>query len=85
MTHQPSKMSEVLKETYGTKKTKSVLMVIAAVCETYNDVQKAREAAKETSKLADKLDERLRPHSAAECWGKGTAFSIALEQARRLV
>lgn len=75
-------IAAVLRETARDKKNKSVLMVLAAICES-SPPEDACRLAKRTAKLSGQLDEALRPHSAEELWGKGTAFSMALEQARR--
>lgn len=75
----------VLAETSGTKKTRSVLMVLAAICAVAPDVLRARELAKHTSRFASALDAALAPHTAESCWGKGAAFGLAMDHARRIV
>jgi hypothetical protein len=78
-------IKHALNESHRTKKTKSVLMVLAAICEFSNDVDEVGRLTRKTSTLSEKLDNALAPHSADSCWGKGTAFSMALIQARKLL
>lgn len=77
-------IATALKESAGTKKTKSVIMVLAAMCEAESD-RSIQDLSKRASYYAEKLEDRLKPHSAEECWNKGTAFGMALEQARKVI
>jgi len=75
----------LLVETAGTKKTKSVLMILAAICGTGRTEADARTLAKQTELLAGRLDRALEPQTSAACWGRGAAFGLAMENARRIV
>jgi hypothetical protein len=44
-----------------------------------------RESMASVPILVDQLRVALLPRTANECWGRGAAFSLAMEQARRLV
>jgi hypothetical protein len=74
----------ILTRTSGTKKTKAVLMILAAICVEARSTEQISEMAPHTQKLADKLETLLLPETAQRCWGKGAAFSLALQQARML-
>lgn len=74
-----------LKEIAGTARTKSVLMILAAVCELCESPQQLLLIINRTSQLADRLDAALLPESSARCWGKGAAFGLAMAQARKIV
>jgi hypothetical protein len=78
-------LATALKETHRIKKSKAVMMVLAVVCEIAESEEQAKRLTKSVDFLSVKLDKELAPHTAEECWGKGTAFSMALEQARKLV
>jgi hypothetical protein len=78
-------VSALLAETAGTKKTKAVVMILAAICEVAKTTEEACGLASRSEKLADRLDLALLPESAAGCWGKGAAFGLAMEQARKCV
>lgn len=75
----------ILTQTTGTKKTKAVLMILAAICVVAEDVVHARVLAGRIDELADRLERALRPESPDGCWGKGAAFGLAMEQARKYV
>lgn len=67
----------------GTKKTRNVLMIVAAMMQQWGDA--TTEHLTELPLGVDRLDAQLSPRTAAECWGHGAAFSLAMEQARRIV
>lgn len=75
----------LLKDTSGMKKTKSVLMILAAISVVASDMVEARRLAIRTGEFADQLDVTLVPHTASGCWGRGAAFGLALEHARKIV
>jgi hypothetical protein len=75
----------ILRETAGTKKTKAILMVLAAICSVSSSTQEAMSLAKTTPAFADNLERALKPQTAALCWGKGAAFGLALKHARDCV
>lgn len=74
----------ILKSISGLKKSKSVLMIVAALC-----VKSKKEAVDHLfvriSEFSDALDIALMPHTASSCWGRGAAFGLALEHARRII
>lgn len=76
-------MSEVLSQTRGSKKTKALLMIMAALIVEYR--QHVAIHIVDSPILIDKLLVALQPRTADECWGRGAAFSLAMEQARRVV
>ena len=73
----------VLAGTRGTRKTREVLMIAAALIHRYGAEVQATLTTLPI--LVDKLRMALLPRTATECWGHGAAFSLAMEQARRLV
>ncbi len=75
----------IVKETKGTKKTKSVLMILSAVCFKTNDPETIKNMAARTVLLAGKLEENLLPSQADKCWGRGVAFVLAMEQAKKCI
>lgn len=85
MVEKASIFSAVLTETKGTKKTRSILMVLSAVCFICTDVADARVMSLMTEKYSSALDSELAPGSAEQCWGRGAAFTVAMSQARKCV
>lgn len=85
MVKELAKLKSVMRHTTGTKKTKAVLMILAAVCVCSRNDEQAGKLAIQTERLADKLEHALLPETAERCWNKGAAFSLALERAREIV
>jgi hypothetical protein len=85
ITANTQKAEVVLAETSGTKKTKSVLMIMAAICYQATSESQARLMAMRTREFADRLESALIPQTAESCWGKGAAFSLALTQAKTVI
>lgn len=78
--------SALLRATSGTRKTKAVLMILGAIAQLAQSVEMALRVAPQVELLAGRLEKALEPQcSANQCWGRGAAFSLAMEQARRLV
>ncbi len=75
----------ILRETTGTRKSKSVIMVMAAICAACQASEQAQRLAKRVEFFAKTLDKSLEPETAERCWGKGAAFSLALESARKII
>ena len=73
-------LSILLEKTKGTKKAKSVLMIIAVLCVNQNT---ALTPYIET--LAGTLTAALAPQSVERCWGKGVAFGLAMNTAKSIV
>jgi hypothetical protein len=76
--------STILSETKGTKKTRSVLMILAAMGFLSSDKMKAKSMSRHVEKCSSELDLALLPGCAEKCWGKGAAFSVAMGQAQRI-
>lgn len=75
----------ILDETRGTKKSRSVLMVLGAIYFLAPSADVARTLARQTERFAGDLDGALGQHTANECWGRGAAFGLAMEHARRII
>lgn len=75
----------LLAETAGTKKTRAVLMLLAAIAEVSQDADRARSLTMRLPQFVDQLEDGLKPESPQTCWGRGAAFVLAMEQARKLV
>lgn len=78
-------MEAITRELTGTRKTRSILMVVAAICFIEREPEMAAEASRHAGDLAEQLDMALLPHTSSQCWGRGAAFGLALEKAMRLV
>jgi len=75
----------MLRELIGTKKTKSLLMVMAAICFRETKPEAAASAALHAEGLAEQLSRALLPSTDAQCWGRGAAFGLALGKAAEIV
>jgi hypothetical protein len=76
-------LAVVLAATRGSRKSRELLMIVAALLMHHRDEIGQRMAS--VPILVDQLQAALLPRTASECWGRGAAFSLAMEQARRLV
>ena len=76
--------AELLYETAGTRKTKPVIMILAAICEARPNGQ-LRKLCNRVESMSQMLEKALAPETAERCWGKGAAFAIAMENARKIV
>lgn len=72
----------LMKETKGTKKTKAVLMMLAAILAAPSGTDKAK-AARNIDSFAAVLDRNLHPCPAEKCWGHGAAFTMAMVAAQK--
>jgi hypothetical protein len=68
-----------MKKTKGIKKTKSVLMTMAAICvlgdpELYGLLEE----------MANVLEDRLKPSLPEDCWNRGAAFTMAMQKAVKI-
>lgn len=72
-----------LTATQGTKKTRTVLMILAAVCLVYKTggTEQIIKKAAEVDTLCRKLEARLLPETADRCWGRAAAFGLAMQHA----
>jgi hypothetical protein len=75
----------LLGRTSGMKKSRAVLMILSAICAEAPVAAVLVELTKQIGPMAEDLELALHPHTATECWGRGTAFGLALEHARRIV
>lgn len=76
-------MSIAIAGSRGSRKTRGALMVIAALIDRFGATIETR--LPHVPIYADKLQAGLAPRTAEECWGKGVAFSLAMECAKRIV
>jgi hypothetical protein len=76
-------LARVVSQMRRMQKTRDVLMILGALVARFED--HADTYLVHVPLLVDALQARLRPRTAAECWGRGAAFSLAMEQARQLV
>jgi hypothetical protein len=72
----------ILAQMRGMRKTREVLMILAALLARFGDT--TTDHLTSVPILVDQLSARLAPRTAADCWGRGAAFSLAMEQARQL-
>jgi hypothetical protein len=79
---QESVVGMLLAETTKIKKTRSVVMILAALATMGPLV--ARQRVPMVPPMSDTLDQALGLYSADKVWGKGSAFGLAMEQARRI-
>lgn len=78
--------ARMLREVQGTRKTRSILMVLAAIAfRAKGDADAAATLAMRATKLAEQLANQLQPETADGCWGKGAAFGLAMKAARDIV
>lgn len=74
----------ILKGIRGMKRTKAVVMVIAAIIECY-PLSSIDGAVKLIPRFVERLESNLEPENADKCWGRGAAFSLAMRQAQQAV
>lgn len=75
----------LLKATSGTKKTRAVLMILAALCAPGVANGDATRLALRVGAMAASLGLALAPQTPEQCWGRGAAFALAMKEARRIV
>lgn len=75
----------ILNETKGTKKTKLLLMAMAAICEQSKSDNDVKNNIKSVEEIATDLERKLFPSDANRCWGRGVGFVLAMELARKCV
>lgn len=78
-------VEEILAQTKGAKKTRATLMILGAICAVAATPAEAATLAEMTSLFSEQLEVALQPHTAAECWGKGASFGLAMKDAYRIV
>jgi hypothetical protein len=82
---QSGMVSELLAQIKGTKKTRSVVMILSAICREASSLEQARLTVRHLDGLCEALDRSLLPSTAKECWGRGAAFTLAMERARACI
>ena len=75
----------IISKTRGAKKTRSLLMILSAICTVNPDRILLEELIRNSPKMAEKLSEALAPQTAEQCWCRGAAFGLAMEHARQIV
>ena len=73
----------LLERTKGTKKTRAIIMIMGMVSTLEEKTALAR--VNHVEEMADRLGQALLPQTPEKCWGRGVAFSLAMEQAKRIV
>jgi len=75
-------LEAAIKKSYGTKKTKSKYMILAAICSQHDqETEEAVLGFGMLGELAGKLEAELSPIKSDACWNKGAAFMLAMEKA----
>jgi hypothetical protein len=77
-------VASVLKAISGTRKTKAVLMIVAALANKMTDPDMAAVRALRVEEQAERLEARLQPHTAKDCWNRGAAFGLAMKYASEI-
>ena len=85
LTRYSAPIAALIRKTTGTKKTRAVLMVMAAIIASVASDDELARLAHFTEALANSLTDHLAPQTPEACWARGTAFGLALEDARRIV
>ena len=76
--------SEAIRNTKGLKKTKTTLMILAAICYRYKQKGLSELKFGTTEFLSKRLEKELLPMDVDRCWNKGAAFTLAMEKALRI-
>lgn len=77
--------AHLLRLTKGMKKTRPVLMLLAAIAsESDTDIQRDRFTVSIDAMVRQLMD-ALAPETPATCWGRGAAFMLAMQHAKRIV
>lgn len=74
----------LIKETKGIKKTKSILMILGAICFLADNYEKWKGSLGYIEELAGELDQSLFPMESKKCWNRGAAFNLAMEKAKAI-
>lgn len=85
VTRNAARAEIALRETAGTKKSKAVIMVLAALCARPSTDASLASMCRRVEQFARALDGALAPESADSCWGRGAAFRLAMERAAALI
>ncbi len=78
-------LSMVIRMNRGAKKTRGLLMIMAAVCSCAPTAEDAETISNKATEMVQELEMSLSPHKPSECWGKGAAFGLAMEKAKQIV
>lgn len=85
MTANAATVAALLDDTRGVKKTRSILMVLAAIDAVSGSISEARERVAHMDAMTAALDEALAPQTSQQVWGRGAAFGLAMNTAQRAV
>jgi hypothetical protein len=72
----------MLRAIHGTKRTRGVLMILAALVKT-NNISPVG-LVLQTEALVSRLEAALHPQTSSACWGRGAAFALAMRHAERI-
>jgi hypothetical protein len=75
--------SQVLSLTKGMKKTRAVLMVLAAIVAEGESDEARSSLVKQVDAAVRRLQAAIAPQTPEGCWGRGAAFTLAMEHARK--
>lgn len=75
---------DAMEQTRGTRKTKSIMMIIAAICKLSIKKHNYKELFALVSDLSSSLEAEIFPLTIQSCWNKGAAFTLAMEKAMNL-
>lgn len=73
----------VLEKTARMGKTKAIIMILSAICA--NGAPAKQNLIMKTAKFAQELTDALKPVTPEKCWGKGTAFAMAMQTAKKII
>jgi len=76
-------LSVIMREAKGTKKTKALLMILAIVLTLAKDDENLIYMVKRSESMANELIAKT--PEIDKCWGRGVAFTMALDMAKQIV
>lgn len=78
-------LRQLLRKCSGTKKSKSLLMVLGAIAEVAMTAERASLLAGRSQEMSDELERKLLPYLVQSCWGRGVSFGMAMRKAFEIV
>lgn len=85
LTANSEKLTLIVEASRRTKKTKTHLMVLAAICATASTKEELLDAVGRLTPLVAKAENKLLPTTVDKCWGKGAAFTLAMRTVQECV
>lgn len=76
-------VNDVLETSKGIKKTKGIVMLLAAI--SMERVSKVKDLVGDIESMCNKLCNMLRPETPETCWNKKAAFTLAMKHAVEIV